>query len=534
MHMPGSLGLVLAQVVKPEQLPANIMLFSPLKLIGLIAWFYTCLYFVQVIEFSSLVSKRNKAIANVATLVLGPVLYMILVWKDTFGKGQQKVVGLGAKICLLFEKASSNFRSIGFLGARGNSAIILLDTSGKSLAELYSQRGDTHHVKNTLKLTEHVIMQAIDECASDILIDPKDNVTYAIRLRIDGMLRQIDEFDTKTCASIVNSIKAVAGMDISEKRRPQDGAFIAQRKEGNISFRVASAGVLNGEKLAIRVLNQQTGMLSLQDVGVNEKQYQIIERMISRPSGMILLCGPTGSGKTTTLYAILSCIDFYKRNVITVEDPIEYVLPNTSQIEINEKAGITFAKALRSILRQDPDVICAGEIRDEETAAMALQASQTGHLVVSTLHSNSNISALVRLLDLGVKPLLLSSALSLIVSQRLVRVLCEECKSVIVPTPAQERFFAKHNIDPQTVFAANGCKLCAGTGYKGRTGIFDVLEMDDELRTNIANGTFSIAELKKQAEIRGINVLRKAGMQKVIESITSFEEVKRVTSDAGL
>ncbi|MDO8313444.1 MAG: ATPase, T2SS/T4P/T4SS family, partial [Sideroxyarcus sp.] len=367
------------------------------------------------IEFGSLVSKPHKALANFITLFLGPAFFIFLLLRDTFGeKGRDKTVGLAANLRMLLEKAAGNFSNISFIGARGQSAIVLLDSSGKSLAELYSQKGDKHQAKSTLKLTEQLILQAIDEQASDILIDPKDNATYAIRFRIDGILQQVEEFDTSTCATIVNSIKAVAGMDISEKRRPQDGAFTANRPQGNVSFRVASAGVLNGEKLAIRVLNQETGMLSLADVGVNEKQYQVIEKAVNRPSGMILICGPTGSGKTTTLYAMLTCIDFFKRNVITVEDPIEYILPNASQIEINEKAGITFAKALRSILRQDPDVICAGEIRDEETAAMALQSSQTGHLVIATLHSNSNISSLVRLLDLGVKPLLLSSSLSLI------------------------------------------------------------------------------------------------------------------------
>jgi general secretion pathway protein E len=526
--------VVMAEAVKPEQLPSVSLLFSPIKLGLLIAWFYACLYFVQIIEFSSFVPKQRKAFVNVITLFLGPLLFAVLLLKDTFGHGNAKTVGFAAKLRTLFEKAAGSFTNLSFVGARGKSSIILLDSSGKSLAELYSQKGDKRQVGHTLKLTEKLILDAVDQRASDILIDPKDNITYSVRFRIDGILRQMEELDTQTCVSIVNSIKAVAGMDISEKRRPQDGAFSAARPEGNVSFRVASAGVLNGEKLAIRVLHQETGMLSLMDVGVNEQQYRIIEKAVSRPSGMILICGPTGSGKTTTLYAMLTCIDFFKRNVITVEDPIEYILPNASQIEINEKAGITFAKALRSILRQDPDVICAGEIRDVETAAMALQSSQTGHLVIATLHSNSNISSLVRLLDLNVKPLLLSSALTLIVSQRLVRVLCEKCKSNIVPTPPQAEFFAKSNIDPSLVYVPNGCKFCGQTGYRGRTGIFDVLEMDDVLRTNIANGTLSVVELKNQAQQKGLTSLRKEGMKKVLAGITTIEEVKRVTSDAGV
>jgi type II secretory ATPase GspE/PulE/Tfp pilus assembly ATPase PilB-like protein len=526
--------LMSAGVVRPEQLPTTTLLFNPIKLIFLLVWFYSCLYLVQLVEFSSLVSKQYKALANVVTLFFGPVFFVILLFKDTLGAKGREAMGFEARLRAIFEKAAANLKNISFVGARGKSSIILLDSSGKSLAELYSQKGDAHQVKNTLKLTEQLILNAIEEQASDILIDPKDNATYVIRFRIDGILRQVDEVDVKACASIVNSIKAVAGMDISEKRRPQDGAFSAQRAEGNVSFRVASAGVLNGEKLAIRVLNQETGMLSLANIGVNEQQYQVIEKMVNRPSGMVLICGPTGSGKTTTLYAMLGCVDFFSRNVITVEDPIEYILPNASQIEINEKAGITFANALRSILRQNPDVICAGEIRDEETAAMALQSSQTGHLVIATLHSNSNISSLVRLLDLGVKPLLLSSALSLIVSQRLVRVLCERCKSNIVPTDARMEFLVKNKIDPASVFVANGCKFCGGTGYRGRTGLFDVLEMDDALRANIASGTFSVIELKKEADRRGLTTLRKEGMRKVLAGITTFDEVKRVTSDSGV
>jgi type II secretory ATPase GspE/PulE/Tfp pilus assembly ATPase PilB-like protein len=527
-------GLALVGIVTPEQLPTTTLLFNPVKLICLILWFYACLYFVQIIEFSSLVPKNRKALVNVVTLFFGPALFAFFFIKDTLGAKGVQTVGFVAKLRIVIEKAAVSFKGFGFSGARGESSIILLDSSGKSLAELYSQKGDTRQTKNTLTLTEQMILNAIDERASDILIDPKDRSTYTIRFRIDGVLRPIEELEAGTCASIVNSIKAVAGMDISEKRRPQDGAFTAARPQGNVSFRVASAGVLNGEKLALRVLNQETGLLSLADVGVSEKQYQAINAVVSRPAGMILICGPTGSGKTTTLYAMLTCIDFFKRNVITVEDPIEYILPNASQIEIYEKAGITFAKALRSILRQDPDVICAGEIRDEETAAMALQSAQTGHLVIATLHSNSNISSLVRLLDLGVKPLLLSSALSMIVSQRLMRVLCEQCKENIVPTPAQAEYFTKSSIDPKNVFVAKGCKMCGGTGYRGRTGVFDVLEIDDTLRAKIASGTFSVIELKKDAEKRGLTTLRKEGMKKVLAGITTLEELKRVTSDSGV
>jgi len=250
--------------------------------------------------------------------------------------------------------------------------------------------------------------------------------------------------------------------------------------------------------------------------------------MIDKPSGMVLMCGPTGSGKTTTLYAILNEIDRFTRNVITVEDPIEYVLPNASQIEVNPKADITFAKALRSILRQDPDVICVGEIRDEETAGIALRASQTGHLVLATIHSNSNASALVRLLDLGISPLLLSSGLTMIISQRLLRKLCRHCKVAAELNQSQILDFKKRKINYKNIFQAAGCDQCSSTGYYGRTAIFDILVLDDSLKAAIANSKLSITELRKDGDQKGRSNLHKLGLQKVVSSITSLEELKRV------
>ena len=317
-------------------------------------------------------------------------------------------------------------------------------------------------------------------------------------------------------------------MDISEKRRPQDGAFIAKKGDTSASFRVASAGVLNGEKLSIRVLNQATSAFTLADMGLVEKQYSMIQEAIKKPSGMILMCGPTGSGKTTTMYAMLNEIDRFTRNVITVEDPIESMLPETSQIEINPKADITFAKALRSILRQDPDVICVGEIRDEETAEIALRASQTGHLVLATVHCHSNSAALIRLLDLGVSPLLLSSGLSLLVSQRLVRRLCEHCKRPSQLTEGLIREFQSKDVDYTNMFNAQGCRRCDGTGYFGRMAVLDFLPVTDELKADIADNKALIGELKNKGKRKSRTNLRKEGLKKVSSGITSLEELKRV------
>jgi general secretion pathway protein E len=327
---------------------------------------------------------------------------------------------------------------------------------------------------------------------------------------------------------VINSIKAVAGMDISERRRPQDGAFMAKKGASTASFRVASAGVLYGEKLSVRVLNKDAGSFTVTQVGYSKKQYAIVQSAIQKPAGMILVCGPTGSGKTTSLYAMLNEIDRFTRNVITVEDPIEAVLPEASQIEINEKADITFAKTLRSVLRQDPDVICVGEIRDEETAEIALRAAQTGHLVLATIHCDSNGTALIRLLDLGVSPLLLSAGLNLVVSQRLVRCLCKHCKQPAHLSDSQMDGLKKKGIDHSHVFEAVGCKHCEKTGYSGRTAIGDLMIVDDSLKAEIAKSESLIARLRTEGTHRGIVGLRKAGLKKVVAGITSLEELKRV------
>ena len=317
-------------------------------------------------------------------------------------------------------------------------------------------------------------------------------------------------------------------MDIAEKRRPQDGAFVAKTTKGVTSFRVASAGALQGEKLSIRVLRQDAGIFTMENVGLSKEQRSTIEDAIAKPTGMVLMCGPTGSGKTTTLYAMLNKIDLFTRNVITVEDPIEYVLSSASQIEVNPKAGITFATTLRSILRQDPDVICIGEIRDEETAGIALRAAQTGHLVLATIHCGTPASSLIRLMDLEVSPMLLSSGLSLIVSQRLLRRLCNYCKAPAKLTENQINQLQKENISCDNIFQAVGCEHCRGTGYKGRMGIFDVLALDDQLKAGIASDTLPVSQLRREGEIRGKRKLQKAGLTNVCAGVTSLEELNRV------
>ncbi len=524
----------LLALVQTETLPITSLLFGPIKLAFLVGWVYLCMYSVRRIEFSPLVPRRHKAMANVFSLFIGPFLLFVLFVADRTRKMQEGEIEFKDILKEIFGSAFKWGEGAGERKIGEESPIELQDSSGRSFSEVYgSQDKDKDSSSEILDLTESIILDSIYERASDILIDPKSNAVFTVRFRIDGFLRTVSQIEADKCAAVINSIKAISDMDISEKRRPQDGAFMAKIPEGNVFFRVASAGVLGGEKLSIRVLNQSTGLLKLDEIGLSKETCNIVVNAIKQSSGMIVICGPTGSGKTTSLYAMLSNIDFYARNVVTVEDPIEYVLPNASQIEVNVKADITFVNALRSVLRQDPDVICVGEIRDSQTAAMALQASQTGHLVLATLHSSSNMAALVRLMELGAKPLLLASAVSVIVSQRLVRRLCDNCKSPVVLSPKHIANFERKGINTEAIMQANGCRKCSETGYRGRIGIFDVLYLDKEIKAKLAGNKLAPGDLKKHGDEKSRSTLREYGLKKVLAGLTTLEEVKRVTSNLG-
>jgi len=502
--------------------------FSPVRLLLLVAWFYLCVYLVQFTNFGALVRPKYRIYANVLTLFTGPVLLLTLFLVDTVKKTKESRGDFFEVLERQMRRILTSLRTPRSELKEEETAIRLLDSSGRTLDELYGHGDAKHEDAKFLSLTETIVANALDRRASDILIDPKDESKYTIRLRIDGMLRIVDELDTEACRAVVNSIKAVSGMDISERRRPQDGGFMARRGGSTASFRVASAGVINGEKLSIRILNTNAGTFRLSDTGFSEKQYTIIQNEISKPSGMILVCGPTGSGKTTTMYAMLNEVDRLTRNVITVEDPIEAVLPEASQIEINAKADITFGKTLRSVLRQDPDVICVGEIRDEETAEIALRAAQTGHLVLATIHCDSNATALIRLLDLGVSSLLLSAGLNLVLSQRLVRCLCDKCRKPAQLSDSQLDGFHKKGIEHPSVFEPGGCRHCDKTGYHGRTALCDLMIVDDTRKAEIAQGESLIARLRAEGTQRGLSGLRKEGLKKVVAGITSLSELKRV------
>lgn len=507
--------------------------YSPFKVTFFVGWFYLCLYSVQRSDNSPLVLDKYRYPSNIAALFIGPLHLFVLFIVDTVRKIQDGELDLSevpsyTLDCIL--KRSIRRRP----GKTARPEIELHDTAGRSFNDIYADRGQSG--SDSLKIqreTEQMILRGIKSRATDILIDPQNESEYSIRFRIDGFLRTHETLESKHSNAVINSLKAIAGMDIAEKRRPQDGAFMARLPEGDVYFRMATSGVLGGEKLAIRVMDQTRQLMGLSEVGFSPDKIKTLKKIMQQPQGMILVCGPTGSGKTTSMYAMLQTIDFEERNVITVEDPIEHVMPHISQIEVNTKANVTFSNSLRSVLRQDPDVICVGEIRDSETAQMAMQAAQTGHLVLATLHASSNVGALVRLMDLNVKPLLIASALSVVISQRLIRKLCEYCKGPAELTQSQMAYCAKNSVEKKNILKANGCGHCSGTGYYGRTAVLDVMYLDDRIRGLLLNDKLSPGDMKKQGDKTFLSVLRNAGMKRVLAGETTLKEIKRITMEIG-
>lgn len=377
-----------------------------------------------------------------------------------------------------------------------------------------------------IKLVNVLIMQALKDGASDIHVEPEEEV-LRIRCRIDGILHEIDTLPKKLHKSITSRIKVLAGMDIAENRKPQDGRICLSVKERDVDIRVSTFPTLHGENTVLRLLDRAAILPGLQDLGFAQDALMTFEKLIKRPEGIILVSGPTGSGKTTTLYSALTTINSMQKNIITIEDPVEYELPLIRQTPVNAASGITFANGLRSILRQDPDIIMVGEIRDKETAAIAIQAALTGHLVFSTLHTNDAAGALTRLMDMGIEPFLLSSSVIAILAQRLVRKVCDECRQKYQPEDA-----VLHNLKMEKgveFYRGKGCPRCKQTGFLGRSGIFELLVVDEHVRKLIDSGA-SAEQIKKLAQASGMRTLREAGLNKAKQGLTSVEEVFRVTA----
>lgn len=379
-----------------------------------------------------------------------------------------------------------------------------------------------------IRLVNTIITQAVKERASDIHVEPDDK-TLRIRYRIDGILRETMTPPKRLQAAITSRVKIMAGMDISIKRSPQDGRFRVRVENKDYDLRISTVPTIYGEKVVMRLLDQESIKIGLELSGLNEECLKKFTEMIARPFGIILVTGPTGSGKTTTLYLALQTINSPDKNIITIEEPVEYDLDGINQISVNAKAGVTFATGLRSLLRQDPDVIMVGEMRDFETADVAVQAALTGHLVFSTLHTNDAVTSIVRMIDMGVAPYLVTSAVSCVLAQRLVRTICSHCKESYHPSE-EELKEAGMNGNPQEIlfFRGRGCEECAQTGYRGRTGIFELMIIDKELR-RLIHTKRSEDDIRSAALKGGMKLLWEDGLDKVLKGQTTLKELRHVT-----
>lgn len=373
-----------------------------------------------------------------------------------------------------------------------------------------------------IRLLNALLLQAVKERASDIHIEPYEK-ELEVRLRVDGILHSVLTPPRLIQDALISRVKIMANLDIGEKRLPQDGRIRLLIGGKDIDIRVSIVPTTFGERAVLRLLDRKQGLLGLWEVGLSEADERNLELLLQRTNGILLVTGPTGSGKTTTLYAALNRLHTEESNIMTVEDPVEYQLRGIGQIQVNPKIGLTFASGLRSILRQDPDVIMVGEIRDFETAEIAIQASLTGHLVLSTLHTTDAASAVTRLVDMGVEPFLVSSSLIGVLAQRLVRLICPHCKEPHPATSEETRYTSA-----TVLYRGRGCEKCQGKGYQGRTGIFELLLVDDEIRQAINLKTDS-QSLKSLAVSKGMKVLRNDGFEKAARGLTTVEEVLRVT-----
>ncbi|MEN6383716.1 MAG: type II secretion system ATPase GspE [Phycisphaerales bacterium] len=377
-----------------------------------------------------------------------------------------------------------------------------------------------------IRLVNDILFRALQLRASDIHVHPYEG-KIQIRYRIDGILYDTLSLNRNVLSLVVSRIKVMAGMDIAERRMPQDGRCSVRLGNREIDLRVSTVPTSYGERCVLRILDKSTGLFSLAELGMMEEDLKVFDSLLDRSHGVIFVTGPTGSGKSTTLYAALNRMNAVEKNIITIEDPIEYQLGGISQMQVATRKGMTFVTALRHVLRQDPDVIMVGEVRDEETARMAIQSSLTGHLVFSTLHTNDSAGAISRLLDLGVEPYLVSSSLIAVLAQRLVRRICPECKQEYQPTEGELRELGI-SADSGKFYIGAGCSKCFNTGYKGRTGIYELMMVDEQIR-EMVNVRQSAGVIKQKAIEKGLQTLRMYGAKKVLAGATTIAEVLRVT-----
>lgn len=394
--------------------------------------------------------------------------------------------------------------------------------------EEVEEAGITDEDSPVVRLVNQIISNAVQQRASDIHFDPQE-LELKIRYRIDGVMMTERSLPKSMQSVLTARVKIMANLNITESRVPQDGRIKMTVNFKPIDIRVSTLPSIYGEKIVMRILDLSNALDSFDKIGFSEENAAKFQKMIERPNGIVLITGPTGSGKSSTLYAALNKLNDETKNIITIEDPVEYQLAGINQVQVNEAVGMTFAAGLRSILRQDPDIIMVGEIRDLETAQIAIRASLTGHLVLSTLHTNSAVAALTRLTDMGIEPFLISSSLSGVVAQRLIRRVCRDCGQYEEPTEREKQIFREANMDIDKVKRGRGCPSCHNTGYRGRIAIHEVLEIDDKIRELIM-GSASAAQIRQYVMERGFKFLLHDGLDKVQKGLSTTEEVLRVAT----
>ena len=401
--------------------------------------------------------------------------------------------------------------------------------SEKFYEELLNENTEDSNESPIIQLVNQILLTAVKMEASDIHIDPAD-IEFKIRYRVDGVLATERVLPKVILPKLISRIKVMSHMDITETRKPQDGRIKTIIEGRPIDLRISMLPTVRGEKAVMRVLDLSRDNAGLDRLGLTKDERKIFYKLITRPNGIVLVSGPTGSGKTTTLYASLDQLNADDVNIITVEDPVEIELEGVNQVNVNPDLDFTFANALRSILRQDPNIIMVGEIRDTETAEIAVKASLTGHLVLSTIHTNSAVKTITRLIDMGIDAFLVASSVSGVVAQRLVRVLCPQCSVEENPTADEQAIFKRHNIEISKVKRAKGCEACAQKGYKGRTAVFEILDFNEKIVKMVSNHAHEY-QILEQAKKDGTKILIEAGLEKVKKGITTVEEVMRISLD---
>ncbi|MBD3267568.1 type II secretion system protein GspE [bacterium] len=428
----------------------------------------------------------------------------------------------GYRINFVLSTASSIMRALDEYYSLGHSIKEVIESFDSDLPGMEKDSAPA------VRLVNQILFQAVQLSASDIHIEHGES-ECRVRFRVDGVLHEILNPPKYLGSSITSRLKIMAHLDISEKRLPQDGRMSITVGQRTVDMRVSTLPTAYGEKIVMRILDKSSLQISLDKIGLEEEEEAMVHSILKNPYGLLLVTGPTGSGKTTTLYSFLDALNSPEKNVITVEDPVEYKFDDINQMQVNPKVNLTFSRGLRAILRQDPDVIMVGEIRDEETASIAIRSALTGHFVLSTLHTNDTIGTIGRMIDMGIQPYLLASSLVGIIAQRLVRKVCVECVEFGDPTPHQLESMGLEKNAVNKWAVPQGCSLCNFTGFKSRTAIFEILPIDDEIRTMILSAHSSV-EIRRSALERGLKTLRTIGLQKVLNGITTLQEVERVTA----